>query len=159
MRVHPISDSLAASASVEPDKSHCTTPSGANSRPDNYVLGQAFWAAIFSCGLSGIVSVLLLVHFVVQRQQKYKDSIKHRVDGRHFLLSVTAFVVVIALHALAFSEIEGYVFWDGVFAAIVTCTTIGFGDLAPRHVSTKILLFVFFAVDVALLGNMVRPCR
>lgn len=99
--------------------------------------------------------MLLMVHFVVQRRQRSKDSIKHRVDGRHFLLSVTAFVAVIALHALAFSEIEDYPYWDGVFAAIVTCTTIGFGVMAPRHTSTKILLFVFFAVDVALLGNMV----
>jgi len=71
--------------------------------------------------MAGIVSVLLLFHFVVQRQQKFKDSIKHRVDGRHFCLSVSAFCAVISIQALVFSKIEGYVFWDGVYASIVAC--------------------------------------
>lgn len=68
---------------------------------------------VFSCGLSGVVAMLLLLHFVVQRKQQWKDSIKIRVDGRHFMLSVLSFVSVIGIQALVYSKIEGWFYFDG----------------------------------------------
>lgn len=92
-----------------------------------YFYSQGFWTAVFSCGLSGLVALLLSFHWVVQRDKEWKDSIKVRIDGRHFMLSVTAFVLVIALMALVFSRIEGWTYVTGLFFAIVSTLTVGFG--------------------------------
>ena len=83
--------------------------------------------AVFSCGLSGLVALLLSLHWVVQRNKDWRDSIKVRIDGRHFMLSVTAFVLVIALMALVFSKIEGWTYVTGIFFCIVSTLTVGFG--------------------------------
>jgi hypothetical protein len=89
------------------------------------VYGEGFWCAVFSCGLSGIVAVLLLWHFVVQRKKDLEDSIKIRVDGRHFILSVSSFVAVIALQALVFSRIEKWSYFDGERASSLSSKCAG----------------------------------
>lgn len=38
--------------------------------------GEGFWAAVFSCGLSGVVAALLLFHYTVQRHETWKDSLR-----------------------------------------------------------------------------------
>lgn len=175
------------------------------------VYGEGFWCAVFSCGLSGIVAVLLLWHFVIQRKKDLEDSIKIRVDGRHFILSVSSFVAVIALQALLFSRIEKWSYFDGerasslpskcdgrrltqIFASSqlstsplvgfnlfslasekadrcpprldccpprlgldlpVTCLTVGYGNLTPTKPSTRIILFPFALVAIALLASQV----
>jgi potassium channel subfamily K len=92
-----------------------------------YYYSQGFWSAVFSCGLSGLVALLLSFHWLVQRNKEWKDSIKVRIDGRHFMLSVTTFVLVIALMALVFSKIEGWSYVTGIFFSIVSTLTVGFG--------------------------------
>lgn len=77
------------------------------------------------------------------------------MDGRHFILSVSIFVFVIAIMALIFSKIEGWYFLDGVYFSIVSTLTVGFGDFEPTKTSTKILLFPFAVLSIALLANQV----
>ncbi|KAL7409388.1 hypothetical protein BDY24DRAFT_219418 [Mrakia frigida] len=124
-------------------------------KPQGYSYGEGFYCAAFSCGLSGACALLLLYHYVVQRKETWKDSLKIRIDGRHFMLSVMSFVVVIGIMALVFSKIEGWYFFDGVYFSIVSTLTVGFGDFAPTKVSTKILLFPFSILSIALLANQI----
>ena len=43
--------------------------------------------------------------------------------------------------------VEGWGVWQGIYFAFITGLTIGYGDLAPRHVVTRLL-----AVTIGFLG-------
>ena len=68
---------------------------------------------------------------------------------------MSSFVVLIATMALVFSRIEGWQFLDGCYFTITTITTVGFGDFRPTKTSTKVLLFPFAVLGIALLANQV----
>ncbi|CDZ97209.1 Tandem pore domain K channel [Phaffia rhodozyma] len=129
---------------------------GASSeKPAGYVHAEGFWSAVYSCGLSGVVAVLLMFHLVAQKGKDWKDSIRVRVDGRHFMESMMAFVLSVGIQALIFSKLEGWYYFDGLFFSIVATLTVGYGDLAPTKASTKVLLFPCALITISLLANQV----
>lgn len=71
------------------------------------------------------------------------------------MLVVLVFVLSIGIQALVFSKLEGWLYLDGVYFSIVSCLTVGYGDLVPTRTSTKILLFPFALSAIALLANVV----
>ncbi len=67
--------------------------------------------------------------------------------ANHFWASVMVFGGSVLLGALAFSYAEGIEFWyDSIYWAITTATTVGFGDVTPKTDHGKqianVLMFV-----------------
>jgi len=75
------------------------------------------------------------------------------MQGKQFLLSVTVFIAILAIQALAFCKIEGWTYLDSIYFSVQTALTIGFGDLTPTHTSGKVLVFVFSVLTISQLGN------
>ena len=69
------------------------------------------------------------------------------------MLSVTAFMSIIALQALVYSRLEHWSYADGIYFSIQTAFTIGYGDLTPTTPATKALIFPFAILTISQLGN------
>ena len=66
---------------------------------------------------------------------------------------ITLFVVVIAGAAEAtFDANEFHSVWDGVWWAIVTVTTVGYGDLYPKDVEGRLIAIVLMLVGIGFLS-------
>lgn len=117
---------------------------------------EGFWCAIMSTILSGLVALLLIINLfsmVVLRHQSAPGQM--HLDGRVFLLSELTLFGLIALQALVFCKIEGWLYVDALYFTVVTFLTIGFGDFSPSTVAGQIILFPFALAGFALLSNQV----
>ena len=48
--------------------------------------------------------------------------------------------------------VEGWGVWQGIYFAFITGLTIGYGDLAPRHVVTRLLAVAIGFLGILLTG-------
>ncbi|MBD3317429.1 MAG: hypothetical protein GF344_16695 [Chitinivibrionales bacterium] len=64
------------------------------------------------------------------------------------------FVAGMFAFALAFSVLEGISFFDAIYWAITTCSTVGYGDLSPSNPLSKVLTMFVMVSGVALLGYL-----
>ena len=118
-----------------------------------YSYDEGFWCAVVSIIDSGIIVIVLLVHYIYFFREKEEADVDVRMQGKQFLLSVTIFIGVLAIQALVFSKIEGWSYVDSIYFSVQPALTIGFGDYSPEHTAGKILVFVFSVLTISLLGN------
>jgi len=135
-----------------------STYRGAANATDTTLSG-GFWAAVASLTLASIISLLLGGHLawealVVGKESK-AASIDARTAGRHFQLLVMLQIVLIALFSLLVALVEQFTYSDAIYFSVVTLLTIGFGDLTPSHTVTRVILFFYALVSIALLANLV----
>ena len=70
----------------------------------------------------------------------------------HLIFSVSFFLFVIVMGAVAYYYVEGWSKLDSLYFVIITTTTIGYGDLVPVSVAGKIftMFYSLFGVSMAL---------
>jgi hypothetical protein len=100
-----------------------------------------------------------------------EDEREVRLEGKKFMLSVTFFLAIIGFQALAYSQLEGWLYSDSIYFSVqwpvleplflsvdhadkaFSALRIGYGDLVPTNTWAKILVFPFFILTVSQLGN------
>ncbi|PWN51899.1 voltage-gated potassium channel [Violaceomyces palustris] len=120
---------------------------------DGYAYNNGFWCAVVSVICAGIVSIMLILPAIIRSSKSETSFVKYQ--GLNFIASELSLIFVVAIQALVFSKVEGWDFFDGIYFSIVSMLTIGFGDFSPTKTSTKILLFPFMILLIALLSNQV----
>jgi potassium channel subfamily K len=120
---------------------------------DDWVFAEGFWCAVVSVIDSGIISLALIFHFFLCFGKENEDSTEVRHEGQKFMLSVTAFLVILGFQALAFNRIEGWAYADAIYFSVQTALTIGYGDFVPTTTAGKVLVFPFSVLTISQLGN------
>jgi Ion channel len=81
------------------------------------------------------------------RREFYRQLLR----GLRFVWPVLAGLVVVLIGlGMAVSLLEGWPLLDGIYFAFVTGLTVGYGDLVPSHVTSRILA-IAAAIDGILL--------
>ena len=75
-------------------------------------------------------------------------------------LIILIYIASLVCAAGLFAAFEAKPFWDGLWWAVVTALTIGYGDLAPATVPGRLTGFVFghfwiFGVIPMIIGNII----
>lgn len=79
-----------------------------------YSYSEGFWCAVVSCISAGIICLALLFHYFGAFDKSYEDSKEIRTEGRRFMLSVTAFMAILAIQSLCFCKIEKWAYSDAI---------------------------------------------
>lgn len=66
------------------------------------------------------------------------------------LLALTS--LVIAVGTVAYAYIEGWAWLDALYATIITITTVGYGDLAPRSPGGRLFAIFFTMIAIGIGG-------
>nr|XP_019042442.1 hypothetical protein I302_09048 [Kwoniella bestiolae CBS 10118]OCF21372.1 hypothetical protein I302_09048 [Kwoniella bestiolae CBS 10118] len=114
---------------------------------------EGFWCAVISIIDAGIISITLLFHYFFAFKDEQQDHSDIRSEGRRFMLSVTAFISILAVQSLVFSRIEHWSYSDGIYFSTQVALTIGYGDFAPTTAAGKVLVFPFSVLTISQLGN------
>ena len=69
------------------------------------------------------------------------------------MMSVTIFLGILGLQALAFCKIEHWAYSDSIYFSVQTALTIGYGDFTPSTPAGKVLVFPFSVLTISQLGN------
>ena len=89
---------------------------------------------------------------VVSRALQAEKRLTSR-DGFRFIALATIFLVVIAGAAQAeLDASEFHSFCDGIWWAVVTVTTVGYGDLYPTTVAGRIVGIALMLVGIGFLA-------
>lgn len=62
------------------------------------------------------------------------------------------FAIYLIGNAYIFKEIEQTSFLNAIYWVMTTITTVGYGDVAPTHPTTKILSMFLMIIGVATMG-------
>lgn len=114
---------------------------------------EGFWCAIVSFIGSSLISFTLLFHYFLAFGHSKSDNSDMRSEGRRFMLSVTAFVAILAVQSFVFSKIEHWDYVSGIYMSVQTALTIGYGDYVPTTTAGKVLIFPFAVLTISQLGN------
>jgi hypothetical protein len=65
---------------------------------------------------------------------------------------VSSLLVLKALLGVVVGLVEGWGVWQGIYFAFITGLTIGYGDLVPHHVVTRLLAVAIGFLGISLTG-------
>jgi voltage-gated potassium channel len=74
--------------------------------------------------------------------------------GRHVLVLLGLVVFVIIVGGAAFSVAEHVPVTTGIYWAVVTATTVGYGDVIPKDPTTRLIAVIVMLTTIPMLGTV-----
>lgn len=78
----------------------------------------------------------------------------HKTNQRVFLWWLLAVVLLILITGKIFAIVEGYSWFDGIYWAIATLSTLGYGDISPHFFITKLITIILVILNVGMIASL-----
>lgn len=118
-----------------------------------------FWYACITAGLYLGCTITLTLHFIGYKLSKYPATFNLLPNER----SIMVFTVFLSLWLIwgagLFSGLLNISFGNALYYCCVSLLTVGFGDILPMNVASKIMILVFSLSGIIILGLIVYTTR
>ncbi|RKP23988.1 hypothetical protein SYNPS1DRAFT_23917 [Syncephalis pseudoplumigaleata] len=132
---------------------HAIMPGASHGRQLSYT--SEWYMCITDVVLSSIVFAVLLYDIFYARKYKLKgNGLSHQ--ERFFINTIVVTTLWWSLGSIAFMYLEKWSFLSSLFFTLVTMSTVGFGNMAPTTMGSKLACVVLAVVGVSLLGMLVN---
>ncbi|KIO33726.1 hypothetical protein M407DRAFT_17341 [Tulasnella calospora MUT 4182] len=125
---------------------------------DGFTYGEAFWMCVCSTIFSVTVTATLAYDLITTPEFAKSGSGLTRKQ-RSLVIMVMILLCYIALGSLAFAELIGLTFQDGLYYTVVSIETIGFGDITPNSTGSIIFCIIYSTVGIINVGLVVNTTR
>ncbi|KAG8923479.1 hypothetical protein FRC01_012708 [Tulasnella sp. 417] len=125
---------------------------------DGFTYGEAFWMCVCSTIFSVTVTATLAYDLITTPEFAKSGSGLTRKQ-RSLVIMVMILLCYIALGSLAFAELIGLTFQDGLYYTVVSIETIGFGDITPNSTASIVFCIIYSTVGIINVGLVVNTTR
>lgn len=103
--------------------------------------------------LTKLMKIMRLLR-VVGFAGRFRDSLKRflKTNGFQYVI-ISALCLIVGSSALM-TYLEGGTFWDNLWWSIVTCTTVGYGDISPSTGSGRVIAIILMLFGIGLIGML-----
>ncbi|KAF9124650.1 hypothetical protein BGW39_007983 [Mortierella sp. 14UC] len=123
-----------------------------------YVYLEGFWSMVASLSFSATATVLISIDLHRTPQFHLQGSgVTHK--QRMLIAQAMAFCFYLAIGALIFIWIEEWTFLDSLFFAMITITTIGFGDIVPKSTGGRVFVVFYASGGIVIFAMAVNAIR
>ena len=122
-------------------------------------LTQAFYYAIFACGLYFIIASLMVYTVYGAWKGHYPKEFKLSMSQRTLMLQTISFMIYMVGGAGVYAKIEGWMFLDALYFTNYTLLTVGIGDYSPSTHLGRGLLFPYAIGGIIILGLVIGSIR
>ncbi|KAF9003303.1 hypothetical protein BDQ17DRAFT_1409139 [Cyathus striatus] len=125
---------------------------------DGFTYGQSFWMTVCSSIVSLVTNITLIIDYL-RIQDIATSGSGLTKKQRSLLVSIILMLCYIALGALVHSKLLDLSFIDALYFTVASIETIGFGDITPITVGSRIFTCsyaVLGIINLALTVNLIR---
>lgn len=118
-----------------------------------------FWYACFTSGLYLGSTFTLTIHYIGYKLDKYPATFNLLPNERSIMVFTVFFSLWLIWGAGLFSGILNISFGNALYYCTVSILTVGFGDILPLNVASKIMILIFSLSGIIILGLIVFMTR
>lgn len=86
---------------------------------------------------------------------RFFRSIWIGLKDKEFRALLVWVVIVIGIGTVFYARVEGWRILDALYFTIITLTTVGYGDFAPKTDAGKIFTMVYIFVGISLISGFI----
>lgn len=118
-----------------------------------------FWYASFTSGLYLGCALTLTTHFIGYKLEKYPPTFNILPNERIIMIFTVFFSLWLIWGAGLFSGLMHISFGNALYFCVVSLLTVGFGDILPNNVASKVMILFFSLSGIFILGLIVYMTR
>ncbi|GAA94061.1 hypothetical protein E5Q_00708 [Mixia osmundae IAM 14324] len=125
---------------------------------DGFTYGQPFFMTIASTSVSTVCNFTLLYDFFSTKNFANHGS-GLTAKQRQLVIALIAFMCYLCFGSLVFTLSMSLHFVDALYFTIVTCSSVGFGDIYPTSIAVRVFDIFFATGGIIFLALLIAVAR